>query len=92
MGRRCSVNDGALTVVQMPGPLLHVGATVMCTAPCRRRPPMAVCHWAVGHVGPEGHSNGVPLLLVDSQAICAPTGRPLMPLMPPLSQTRVTAQ
>lgn len=33
-------------------------------------------------------SNGQPLLLLDSQAICAPTGTPLMILV---TQTRVTA-
>ena len=31
-------------------------------------------------------SNGQPLLLMDSQAICAPTGTPLLP---PVTQTRV---
>lgn len=34
-------------------------------------------------------SNGQPLLLLDSQAICAPTGTPLMILV---TQMRVTAQ
>ena len=33
-------------------------------------------------------SNGQPLLLIDSQAICTPTGTPLMVAM---TQTRVTA-
>jgi len=33
-------------------------------------------------------SNGQPLLLLDSQAICAPTGTPLLIV---LTQTRVTA-
>jgi hypothetical protein len=33
-------------------------------------------------------SNGQPLLLQDSQSICAPTGTPLMPLV---VQTRVSA-
>jgi hypothetical protein len=32
-------------------------------------------------------SNGVPLLLIDSQAICAPTGTPLIAAV---SQTRVS--
>jgi hypothetical protein len=31
-------------------------------------------------------SNGVPLLLIDSQAICAPTATPLVPVV---TQTRV---
>jgi hypothetical protein len=34
-------------------------------------------------------SNGQPLLLLDSQALCAPTGVPLMILV---TQTRVTGQ
>lgn len=33
-------------------------------------------------------SNGQPVLLLDSQAICAPTGTPLIPTV---TQTRVTA-
>jgi hypothetical protein len=33
-------------------------------------------------------SNGQPLLLLDSQAICAPTGTPLLILV---TQTRATA-
>lgn len=33
-------------------------------------------------------SNGQPVLLIDSQAICAPTGTPLIPTV---TQTRVTA-
>ncbi len=33
-------------------------------------------------------SNGVPLLLLDSQALCAPTGTPLMAVA---TQTRVSA-
>jgi hypothetical protein len=32
-------------------------------------------------------SNGVPLLLMDSQSICAPTGTPLIPVV---TQLRVT--
>ena len=36
----------------------------------------------------EVTSNGQPLLLFDSQAICAPTGTPLLIVA---SQTRVTA-
>lgn len=33
-------------------------------------------------------SNGQPLVLMDSQAVCAPNGTPLLPLV---AQTRVTA-
>jgi hypothetical protein len=96
----------------MPGPLLHVGATVLCmhggqaqpTVPnprvlvsgqptvtiaapymvvgCTLPPPTAAngpcvtAQWVRGAV--RVFSNGVPLLLFDSQAICAPTGTPLL--------------
>jgi hypothetical protein len=103
----------------MPGPLLHVGATVMCahggqaqvTVPNPRvtvngMPTATIAGpWAIAGCAfapPAGNgpcvtamfitaatrlvSNGQPLLLVDSQATCAPTGTPLMP---PVAQTRV---
>ena len=107
----------------MPGPLLHVGATVLCahggqaqpTAPnprvsvlgqpvvgvsgpyvvagCALPPPSAgngpcvTAQWVTSAT--RVTSGGVPLLLMDSQAICAPTGTPLTPTV---VQTRVTAQ
>jgi hypothetical protein len=103
----------------MPGPLLHVGATVMCshggqaqaTVPNPRvmvsgMPTVTIAGpWAVAGCAfapPAGNgpcvtaqfvtsatrvtSNGQPLLLMDSQAVCAPTGTPLLP---PITQTRV---
>jgi len=104
----------------MPGPLLHVGATVMCahggqaqpTAPNPRvqvsgqptvtQPaPYAIagCPFTVPPGSPmpcvTGQwvtgttrilSNGTPLLLLDSQAVCAPNGTPLMITV---TQTRV---
>jgi hypothetical protein len=99
----------------MPGPLLHVGATVLCAhggqaqptvpnprvlvsgqptvtmaapylvAGCTMPPPTAgngpcvTAQWLVGAT--RVFSNGVPLLLFDSQAICAPTGTPLMAVL-----------
>jgi hypothetical protein len=105
----------------MPGFLLHVGATVLCshagqaqptvpnprvtvsgqptvtmTAPyvvagCTLPPPTAAngpcvtAQWVTAAT--RITSNGQPLLLFDSQAICAPTGTPLMIV---LTQTRVT--
>jgi hypothetical protein len=96
----------------MPGFLLHVGATVLCshggqaqptvpnprvlvsgqptvamTAPyviagCALPPPPAAngpcvtAQWLVGTV--RVLSNGQPLLVQSSQAICAPTGTPLI--------------
>ena len=95
----------------MPGPLLHVGATVMCvhggqaqpTAPNPRvlvsgqpivtQPapyvvagcifnisgapsPCITAQWITAAV--RVLSNGMPVLLMDSQAICAPNGTPLL--------------
>jgi len=106
----------------MPGFLIHVGASVLCshggqaqaTAPNPRvsvsgQPSVTMpAPWLVaGCVLPPPPaangpcvtaqfvtaatrvtSNGQPLLLLDSQAICAPTGTPLLIVA---SQTRVTA-
>ena len=105
----------------MPGPLLHVGATVMCahggsampTAPNPRvlvsgqptvvmSAPYAVagCPFNVGSLpvpcvtaqwvvaATRVTSNGQPLVLMDSQAVCVPNGTPLLPVM---AQTRVIA-
>ena len=106
----------------MPGFLLHVGATVLCshggqaqptaveprimldgqpavtlTAPyviagCALPPPPAAngpcitAQWLTGST--RVTAEGVPLLLIDSQALCTPTGTPLVPVM---AQVRVTA-
>jgi hypothetical protein len=43
--------------------------------------------WTVGAT--RVTSNGQPLLLLTGQAICAPTGTPLLPIV---AQTRVTAE
>ena len=106
----------------MPGFLIHVGASVLCshggqaqaTAPnprvtvsgqpsvtmpapwliagCALPPPPAAngpCITAqFVTAATRVTSNGQPLLLFDSQAICAPTGTPLLIVA---SQTRVTA-
>lgn len=103
----------------MPGPLLHMGATVLCahggqatpTVPNPRvlvsgqptvllstpyvvaacpqvaaapPPGCLTAQYVVGAV--RVTSNGQPLLLLDSQAICAPSGTPLVPVA---AQTRV---
>lgn len=103
----------------MPGPLLHVGASVMCvhggsampTAPNPRvtvsgQPtvvmttpytiagcpfnvsgspvPCVTAQWLVAAT--RVTSNGQPLVLMDSQAVCVPNGTPLLPVM---AQTRV---
>lgn len=106
----------------MPGFVLHVGASVLCshagqaqpTAPnprvmvsaqptvtiaapwliagCALPPPPAANGPCVSAqfvtAAVRVTSNGQPLLLFDSQAICVPTGTPLLVLA---SQTRVTA-
>lgn len=106
----------------MPGFLIHVGASVLCshggqaqaTAPnprvsvsgqptvtmpapwlvagCALPPPPAANGPCVNAqfvtAATRVTSNGQPLLLFDSQAICAPTGTPLLIVA---SQTRVTA-
>lgn len=95
----------------MPGPLLHVGATVLCSHGGQAQPTVpnpvvtvsgqptvtAAAPWLVSACPlpppPAGNgpcvsaqfvtaatrvtSNGQPLLLLDSQAMCAPTGTPL---------------
>lgn len=104
----------------MPGPLLHLGATVLCShggqampsAPNPRvlvsgqpvatmAPPYLVAGCAFVPPGGNGPCvsatwvlaatrvlvGGVPALLLDSQAICTPTGTPLMPVA---AQLRVT--
>lgn len=106
----------------MPGFLVHVGATVLCshagqaqptapnpsvtvggqptvtmTAPfvvagCTLPPPpgangpCVTAQWVTGST--RVTSNGQPLVLLDSQALCAPSGTPLMITV---TQTRATA-
>lgn len=97
----------------MPGPIVHLGATVMCThagqatpsssfprvmvsgqpvvtqptpyviAGCTFPPPTAgngpcvTGQWLTGSV--RVLAGGMPLVLMDSQSICAPTGTPMLP-------------
>ncbi len=106
----------------MPGFLVHVGATVLCShggqaqptvpnprvtvsgqptvtqvapytvAGCALPPPpnangpCVTAQWLTGTT--RVTSNGQPLLVLSSQAICAPTGTPLIIAV---TQTRVTA-
>lgn len=97
----------------MPGPLLHLGAQVLCshggiatpTAPNLRvlvsgQPTVlmstpyliAGCPFNTGVPVPcvsgqwvvaatRVFSNGQPLVLMDSQAVCVPNGTPLLPLV-----------
>ena len=104
----------------MPGPLLHVGATVMCAHAGQAQPtvpnprvlvsgqpivtmaapytvagcpfqlpgpapsPCITAQWSTGAT--RILSNGAPVLLLDSQAVCVPNGTPLMITV---TQTRV---
>ena len=102
----------------MPGPLLHLGATVLCAHGGQAQPtvpnprvlvsgqptvtmaapyvvagcpfvpvapsPCITAQWIVAAT--RVTSSGQPLVLMDSQAICAPNGTPLLPLV---AQTRV---
>ncbi|MCP4465347.1 MAG: hypothetical protein GY813_01175 [Halieaceae bacterium] len=104
----------------MPGPIIHLGATVLCThagqatpstsfprvtvsgqavitqptsyviAGCTLPPPNAAngpCvtgQWLTGSV--RVLAGGMPLVLMDSQSTCAPTGTPMQPTV---VQTRV---
>jgi hypothetical protein len=95
----------------MPGPLLHVGATVFCSHAGQAQPtipyprvmvsgqpivlqstpyvvagctfvppapgPCVTAQWVTGAT--RVFANGVPVLLLSNQAICAPTGTPLIP-------------
>lgn len=105
----------------MPGPLLHVGATVLCahggsampTTPNPRvmvsgQPtatmaapfsvagcafnvagapsPCVTAQWVVAST--RALSDGQPLVLMDSQAVCAPNGTPVMAVS---AQLRVIA-
>jgi len=83
----------------VPNPRVTVSGqpTVLITAPylvagCTFPPPPAAngpcvsAQWLVGST--RVTSNGQPLVVQSSQAICAPTGTPLMIV---LTQTRVTA-
>jgi hypothetical protein len=49
-------------------------------------PPCVTATWVVGTV--RVTSNGQPLLVQSSQAVCVPTGTPLLPIV---TQTRVMA-
>lgn len=106
----------------MPGFLLHLGATVLCSHAGQAQPTLtnprvtvsgsptvtvATPYIVTGCTFPPPPaangpcvtaqfvtaatrvtSNGQPLLLFDSQAVCVPTGTPLLITM---TQTRVTA-
>jgi hypothetical protein len=104
----------------MPAPILHLGATVLCShagqatpvAPFPRvllsgqpsvtlttpyaivgcaltgtpNPPCATAQWVMGAV--RVMAGGAPVVTMTGQAVCVPTGTPLLPVV---AQTRVLA-
>lgn len=70
--------------VTMTTPYTVAGCTL--PPPPTANGPCVTAQWVTGAV--RVTSNGQPLLLLDSQAICAPTGTPLLVVM---TQTRATA-
>jgi hypothetical protein len=69
--------------VLMTAPYVVAG----CPFPPASGGPCVTAQWITGTV--RVTSNGQPLLIQTSQAICAPTGAPLLPVV---MQTRVTAE
>jgi hypothetical protein len=78
---RVTVNSGQPTVT-LSSPYLIAG----CTLPPASGGPCVTAQWVTGTT--RVLSNGLPLLINTGQAVCAPTGTPLLPIV---TQTRVTA-
>ena len=74
------VRVGGQPIVTQPMPYVVAG----CTLPPPAGGPCVTAQWVVGAV--RVTANGQPVLLQDSQAICAPTGTPLNVLV---TQVRV---
>jgi len=70
--------------VTMPPPYVVAGCAF--PPPPAANGPCVTAQWIVGTV--RVTSNGQPLVVLSSQAICAPTGTPLLITV---TQTRVTA-
>jgi hypothetical protein len=70
--------------VTITAPYMVAGCTL--PTPPTANGPCVTAQWVSGAL--RVTSNGQPLVLLDSQAICAPTGTPLLVVM---TQTRVTA-
>jgi hypothetical protein len=92
----CSHAGQAQATVPEPRVVLSGQPAVTLAAPwvvagCALPPPPAgngpciTAQWITGST--RVFANGVPLLLIDSQSICAPSGTPLLPVA---AQTRVT--
>jgi hypothetical protein len=78
---RVSVNG--MPTVTLPNPYVVAGCTL--PPPTAGNGPCVTAQWITSAT--RITSSGQPLLLLDSQAICAPTGTPLMITV---TQTRVT--
>lgn len=75
------VRVGGQPVVTQPNPYLVAGCPFV---PPAGNGPCVTAQWVTGAV--RVLAGGVPVLLMDSQAICAPTGTPLLILV---TQVRV---
>jgi hypothetical protein len=73
-----------MPVVNQPAPWLVAGCAF--PPPPAGNGPCVTAQFVTGSV--RVLAGGLPLLLVDSQAVCAPTGTPVLPVA---SQTRVVA-
>ncbi len=74
---------GGMPVCTMAAPYTVAGCAM--PAPPGGNGPCVTGQWVTGATRVE--ADGVPVLLLDSQAICAPTGTPLLVVQ---TQTRVT--
>jgi hypothetical protein len=79
------VTVGGLPVVGLPAPWSVAGCTL--PPPTAANGPCVTASWV--SAATRVTALGQPLLLMDSQAICAPTGTPVQPVS---AQTRVVAQ
>jgi hypothetical protein len=78
------VTVSGMPTVTQPNPYVVAGCAL--PPPTAGNGPCVTAQWLTGSV--RVTSTGLPLLLLDSQAICAPTGTPLLITT---TQTRVTA-
>lgn len=78
------VTVSGMPTVSITGPYVVAGCTL--PPPLLANGPCLTAQWMVGTT--RVTSNGQPLVVQSSQAICAPTGTPLMILT---TQTRVSA-
>jgi hypothetical protein len=86
----CAHAGQAQPTIPNPRVLVSGQPTVLLTAPyviagCGSKPPCATGQWVMGAA--RVMSNGIPVLLQNSQAVCAPTGTGLFPAF---TQSRVT--